>query len=334
MKVDPRDPFGERKDAGSTRFLSILGARCTVRSVETALLDQASHAFGNLPHLPVNRNPSRLQVRLILTNYKGKVVRGTNPPEPILSSGSGLLCATLDAGNFALIDPESSRALVGVSPSMLRHPYHVRYELIEFALITLASRTQELVPLHAACVGRNGAGILLMGPSGTGKSTLCLHGISSGLKILSEDSAFIQASAVLVTGTSNFLHIDKETPNFLEPGPLKRQIEESPVIQRRSGARKYELDLRSMRSCIVREPLHPAATVFLSRKSSALRSALKRLSKQEMLTRLRREQPYAIDLPHWRRFEKRIAAIPAFELRRTGHPESSIYEIRKLLDYA
>jgi serine kinase of HPr protein (carbohydrate metabolism regulator) len=53
--------------------------------------------------------------------------------------------------------------------------YLTRYELIEFAVFTLAQRVQGLVPLHAACVGRAGRGLLLMGGSGAGKSTLALH---------------------------------------------------------------------------------------------------------------------------------------------------------------
>jgi hypothetical protein len=58
---------------------------------------------------------------------------------------------------------------------MLRFPYHARYELIEFAVFTLAARAQGLVPLHAACVGEEGRGLLLMGESGAGKSTASLH---------------------------------------------------------------------------------------------------------------------------------------------------------------
>ena len=78
-----------------------------------------------------------------------------------------------------------------MSPGMLRYPYHARYELIELAMVTLASRAQSLVPLHAACVGVRGTGLLLIGASGAGKSTLALHALFSGMQLLSEDSAFV-----------------------------------------------------------------------------------------------------------------------------------------------
>jgi hypothetical protein len=207
----------------------------------------------------------------------------------------------------------------------------VRYELIEFALVTLASRAQELIPLHAACVGQGGAGTLLMGASGTGKSTLCLQSLSSGIQILSEDSAFVHASSMLVTGTSNYLHIQKGALEFLEQDSLKRKLLQFPLIRRRSGLSKIEIDLRTLKGSTVRAPLRVAAAVFLSRRASTPKSALRPLGQQELLGRLRREQPYAMNLPNWRTFERRLASIPAFELRRTKRVDSGILELQELL---
>src|SRR3546814_4333811 len=90
---------------------------------------------------------------------------------------------------------------------MLDWPYHLRYELIEFAVFLLAARCQRPVPLHAACVGRGGRGILLLGASGSGKSTLVLHSLLQGLDVLSEDAVFVQPDGMLATGVANFLHV-------------------------------------------------------------------------------------------------------------------------------
>ena len=46
-----------------------------------------------------------------------------------------------------------SRALVSRREGHAEAPYYARYELIELAFVTLATRGQALVPLHAACVG-------------------------------------------------------------------------------------------------------------------------------------------------------------------------------------
>ena len=126
------------------------------------------------------------------------------------------------------MDLAQSRALVGISRGLLRHRYHARYELIELAVLTLASRGQALVPLHAACVGTHGSGLLLMGPSGAGKSTLSLHALAAGMQLLSEDSAFVAADSLLVTGTPNYLHVRTSGLRALPDGPLRRQVRRSP----------------------------------------------------------------------------------------------------------
>ena len=97
-----------------------------------------------------------------------------------MSAGAGWLCGVVDAANYALVCPAGRSALVSISTSMLRHAYHARYELLEFAALTLLGRGMPLVPLHAACVGVRGAGVLLIGDSGAGKSTLCAAALASG----------------------------------------------------------------------------------------------------------------------------------------------------------
>jgi hypothetical protein len=225
-----------------------------------------------------------------------------------------------------------SRALIGISPGMLRHAYHARYELIELALMTLASRAQSLVPLHAACVGVNGSGLLLMGASGSGKSTLSLHALTGGMQLLSEDSAFVALESLRVTGVPNYLHLQPRALSFLEAGAMRQQVRRSPMIRRRSGVRKYEVDLRQIGKRIARVPLRLVATVFLSRRAAGRQPALKPLGRKVLLARLRREQPYASGMSNWRDFERRVVGIPSYELRRTEHPDIAVRALRALLD--
>ncbi len=53
-------------------------------------------------------------------------------------SGAGFLGGATHGSNFVVLSPQERSALVGISPQMLRFPYHTRYELIEFAVFTLA----------------------------------------------------------------------------------------------------------------------------------------------------------------------------------------------------
>ena len=132
----------------------------------------------------------------------------------------------------------------------------VRYELIEFAVYCLAARAQRLVPLHAACVGAAGGAALLLGASGAGKSTLVLHALQAGLTFLAEDSVLVEPRGLLATGVPSFLHLRLDAPRFLTGTALATALRKAPLIVRRSGVRKYELDTRGG---AVRAGARPAA---------------------------------------------------------------------------
>ncbi|HEY8520466.1 MAG TPA: serine kinase [Gammaproteobacteria bacterium] len=325
------DPFLERAPARLRAHLHVLGGEFTVESDDRAPLDLAVEAFGGLPRHRLGSEPRRFRVRLAATDGDRSWPRSAEPPRPTLVSGAGLLCATVDAHNFVVVDVALSRALVCVSRAMFAHRYHARYELVELAFLTLASRAQALVPLHAACIGAGGSGVLLIGPSGAGKSTLALHALASGLEVLAEDSAFVDTGGLRVTGVPNYVHVPAAALASLERGPLEACVRRAPVIQRRSGVRKHEVDLRAVPGRIAATPLRLAAVVFLSPLRGASAAPLVAVGPDSLLRRLRREQPYAAGLESWAAFERRIVDVPAYELRRTGHPREAVARLEALL---
>jgi len=325
------DPFGERSPTTLRAKLNVIGAEFTVESSNAAALQLAVDAFGALPRHRLTPEPRRFRLHIVTRGHRVTWPRGAPPPQPTLTAGNGLLCATIDAGNFTIIDIPHAHALVRLSPAMLRHRYHARYELIELAMVTLASRGQSLVPLHAACVGARGAGVLLMGASGAGKSTLALHALAAGMELLSEDSAFVATDTLRATGAPNYLHVTPDALGFLSEGPLLRLIRRSPMICRRSGARKHEVNLRTVPGRAAAAALRIAAIVFLSPRTAAQANSLVPLARSSSRERLRREQPYAVGLPNWREFERRVAAVPAYELRRSPHPDVAVRQLRALL---
>ncbi len=326
------DPFGERISKPFRKSVGVLGCQFAIESSDERLMTLALDAFDNLPKQKLSHAPSRFKVTMILNHHKRTWPRKTEPPRPVLNSGNGLLCATMDTGNFAIVNVPQSQALVCVSAPMLGHPYHVRYELIEFAFLTLASRAQSLISLHAGCVGSNGLGLLLMGASGTGKSTLGLHALVAGMEMISEDSSFVTLPDMSLMGVPNYLYVRRETLGLLKSGPLHDQIIRSPKIRRRSGVQKYEVDLRQLPGRSTRKPLKLAATIMLTRRSAGRQSALRPLSRKNFLSALRREQPYALGMPNWNEFQRSIANLPTYELRRKEHPEDSVRALQTLLD--
>jgi hypothetical protein len=324
------DPFGERTRTRS-EHLQLLGARFQFQSNNRQLLRLVESAYGGLPrHRFLDAGPL-LRVRLqVMSGGQRRSRRRLEPPPLNMLSGGGFLGGATHGSNFVVLSPKERSALVGISPQMLRFPYHTRYELIEFAVFSLAQRVQGLVSLHAACVGSNGRGVLMMGPSGAGKSTVALLCLLQGLDFLSEDAVFVAPDSLLATGIANFLHVRANSLGWIERENAAA-IRNSPVIRRRSGVKKFEFDLRRGSYRLAASPLQLGAIVFLSAKSAGTGPLLRALSKAKLLAQLEKAQAYAANQPEWPVFKRRICRLDAFELRRGSHPIEAVEALRTLL---
>jgi hypothetical protein len=325
------DPFGElRAPLGSRRF-DLLGSRFEFESNSPRLLELADAAYAGVPRQRLSGAQQPLRISLWLCEEAGFHPRN-EPPPLLLCSGRSFLAGASPHSNLVIVCPRERSALVVVSRAMLRHPYHVRYELIEFAVFSLAARAHGLVPLHAACVGQGNRGILLMGPSGAGKSTLSLLWMLRGLKFVAEDSVFVAPERMTAVGIANFLHVRAATLRHVTPANDAAALRRLPRIRRRSGVQKLEIDVRRAGWPVARAPLEIAAVVFVSPHRSPTAALLTPLRQAEMLGRLDREQPYAAGRPEWPDFRRKLASVTAVELRRGNHPLESIEALRRLLE--
>jgi hypothetical protein len=326
------DPFGERSGHRFSMQKQILGGRFQFDSNSEALLRLVEHTYAGLPphQLPVAAPPFHVELRLVSRHGP---VESLDPPPMQMQSGAGLLCSVMDAFNYVMLVPDQHRALVVASEDMLSRPYHLRYELIEFAVFTLASRGLGLVPLHGACVGRDGHGLLLLGASGSGKSTLALHSLLHDLDFLAEDAVFVHPESMLATGVANFVHVKADALRFLDHADISRWISHAPVIRRRSGVEKFEADLRDGYGRLAMTPLKLVGAVCVSRESAndpdILLSAV---PEHEAMAWLADEQPYAAGQPGWHAFAQRLARLGVHRLRRGHHPSASVEALRQLLD--
>jgi hypothetical protein len=340
-RVDPGiepDPYGEKATARYRRTFGLLGARFRFETNSQELVKLLEAAYAGLPTHRFSRKPKNFQIQLVLTGRAHGAARQAErrrqPPPIAMLNGPGFLGGATPTSTFAVLSTKERTGLVCASSDMLRFPYHLRYEVIEFAVFTLACRAQGLVPLHAACVGLQGRGILLMGPSGAGKSTISLQSLQEGFDFLAEDSVFVAPTSMRATGTSNFLHVRGDSLSWLEQSRLRSVIASSPVIRRRSGIEKFEVDLRRKEFKLAQEPLKIAGVVFLSPRRAASGPLLKRLSRSEAAARLKSEQAYGESLPQWRSFSRKILQLGAFELLRGAHPSAGTQALRSLLKSA
>ena len=175
---------------------------------------------------------------------------------------------------------------------------------IEFAVFTLAARAQGLIPLHGACVSQKGRGALLVGGSGAGKTTAALHCLLDGLDFVSEDSVFVAPESLLATGVANFLHVRPDALRWLADSPAAPLIRAAPVIRRRSGVRKFAVDLRQDGFRLATAAPRLKAIVFLSEEPAGKRPLLTPLSSRGVAQKLEELQPYARERPEWPVFAK------------------------------
>lgn len=325
------DPFGEAVAVQCRERHQVLGGRLTFASEHPDLARLVRAAFAGLPGRRVAGSTPRLAVRLKLTADSLPPWQD-EPPQMRYFAGAGFVGGAMDASNLALVHPATGEALVCISPRLLRNDYYARCELLEFAVYTLATQALGLVPLHAACVGLRRRGVLIVGSSGAGKSTLALYAAASGLAFLSEDSTLVAPQTLDATGLASYVHVREDLLRFVASTALRRKIRRSPVIRRRSGVAKYEVDLRSSAFRLASAPLSICGLVFLSRRAARPGALVEPVARARAIERLTREQPYAARQPTWGALTKSLRGVPAFELRRGRHPEEAVAAIRALLD--
>jgi hypothetical protein len=338
-RVDPdieSDPFVERTASLAREELNLMGGRFRFESNSAELLALVDAAYAGLPSHLFSHTSKPFRIKLMLTpkpapGSRRRAARRTEPPPISMLNGAGFLGSATPSSSFVVLCPERRTGLVSVSSEMLRFPYHVRYELLEFAVFTLACRAQGLVPLHAACVGLNGRGILLMGPSGAGKSTVALQCLLDGFDFLSEDSVFVAPKSMRATGTANFLHVREDSLRWLGRSRARSMIRNSPIIRRRSGVEKFEVDLRRGEFKLAKAPLKIIGVAFLSSRPAGKGPLLRSLSAPETLARLKHEQAYGASLPQWRAFSRNLLHLGGFEILRGPHPAASAEMLRSLL---
>lgn len=323
------DPFHERVAPASRTRMTFLGVRFEFECASAELRHLVDWAYAGLPAHKLGATMPRFHIKV--AHAPQTDARSRAAPRPIdLLAGAGMLCGTTSIADFTVIAPDYKGALVVASRSMLRFPYNTRYELLEFAVFMLASRGRGLIPLHGACVGENGRGVLLMGDTGAGKSTVSLHCGLRGMEFISEDGVFVTPDARLATGVANFLHIRCDSLQTL-PKAAAASIRRAPVIRRRSGVQKFEVDLRQPPFRPAARPLELAGLIFLSKQPAGRERLLSQLRPREALSRLRATQPYAASQPDWALFSNRVRSTPTFELRRGKHPDAAVDALRELL---
>jgi len=118
-------------------------------------------------------------------------------PQPYLRGNRTLVYASFAPGNFLLVDLASRRIVGRLSPQMAADCGHWT-RIIFPMLMSIIAGSIGLAEVHCACVARNGRGMLLAGPTRSGKSTLAVALGLLGLDVVSDDRTFCAVRGNLV----------------------------------------------------------------------------------------------------------------------------------------
>jgi hypothetical protein len=110
--------------------------------------------------------------------------------EPRFRKQLHLLSFVSDANNFATGDSLTLSATFHLSAATAANHVWLRWFYLESMAYMLLTQ-RYVVSLHAACVARDGAGILICGKSGCGKSTLSFACARAGFTYVSDDCTWL-----------------------------------------------------------------------------------------------------------------------------------------------
>ena len=260
----------------------------------------AAGAWGNCAPEYVHE-PVRLRV---LVESEGRLAQ--RPSHRLQGSQYAIVA---DAHNFAQIDLEKQTGFLCVSRRTAKDHSWLRWFFLESSVyVTLSQRF--VVPIHAACIVRGGAGILLSGSSGAGKSSLSYACARAGFTFVTDDAAW------LLPETERFAIGQSWRARFRPDAPvLFPELRDYVVRARPNGKIGIEVPLADLPHIRTTSRAQIAAIVFLERGPGT--AGTRSFSAAETADRILSELPsYGDDTDAiHERSVRRMAEAPAYAMR-------------------
>lgn len=278
-----------------------LGYAVEILTNEPEVLEAAHESFG---HAHFSRDSATLQVRI---GVSGEGVEC--PCEPARREYNHLYSLVAGADNQALLDLKTCTSFVWLTKGAVNNRLYFRYNFLEKTVYLLLGASV-VTDMHAACVSRNGKGILLCGDSGAGKSTLAYACARSGWTYTSDDTSYLinDSEAPRVIGHS---HRARFRPSAKALFP---ELEGRELASRLEGKPSLEVPISELPVAATATEATVHSIVYLSRYPSAA-GRLIRLPHGTATQRMCRELYSAgeIRARHEKILES-LSAIPTYDL--------------------
>jgi HPr Serine kinase C-terminal domain len=247
-----------------------------------------------------------VELRIIVS----ECVSRRQPRPPVFRAQANLLTLVSDANNYGCCDLSKGFGFACLTRAAVTHGDFLRYNFLEGMIYTLLD-TQHLATVHAACVSLNECGVLLVGESGAGKSSLTYACARQGWTYVSDDASCLvmrRKGRTVVGNPRTFRFRPSASDLFPELHGHVKQRNGKPTLEIRTDQFPH---LKLAQECEV------GYVVFLNRRATQEETrGLRTVSRAECFRRLF-QNPWPAELDF---HEDRMAAIerlieaPAYEL--------------------
>jgi len=287
--------------------LPVLGIPVEFSSNSMAAMEAVEQSFGMWRRM-VKRSPvSRVRrgVRVSIIQQEGG--ERSAPPVPVswrMPDERRIIGTT--PGSLGVADFDRGDVVIYATPDFLADRHHFSYSFLEALTLTTVNSCDRS-PIHCGGLARGNAVLLLIGPSGTGKSTLVCAGMKAGMKVLADDAVYVQLhprlafwgipvriyllpdartsslgtqpglAAVLATGATKTVIT---TPSDRRaPVPLITDRVGAVILERSPGRRADTARLRPVPAATVVEALTADLAIPLAQFGDSMREAIRRVGR-------------------------------------------------------
>jgi hypothetical protein len=179
-----RDPLRHLEPLSHSATCYPLGYPLAVHTNCADVLEAARDSFGGYAR---SCDTPPIQMRVLVSDDAG----GEFPDRPVFRGSGEVMSVVADRNNHAVCDFGGNAISIHVERRVVNDRPWFRMRFLESTtLSTLTCRY--LMAVHAACVARDGRGVLLHAASGTGKSCLAYECARRGWTYVSDDASFLR----------------------------------------------------------------------------------------------------------------------------------------------
>ncbi len=313
MRVDvsPRDFLHKDAETQRCETYTAAGAIFSLSTNWEQLLEAARHSF-----LPV---VSPVSVAFSIRFWVNRADRAQPPwPRPYVRGLDHLVFAGFDAGSSMIADLRTRRVIGRFSAGMAADARYWRTVVFPI-LLTIVGASVGIAELHCACVAKNHDGILLAGPSQSGKSTLALALSQIGCGFLSDDRAFcsLDNGEMFVWGLPTRIKLRREAAVWFQ------ELQNEQPAETQAGEPAFWFDPEARFGVEQVQRCRPRSLIFLERQQ-ATAFRMSRMSSTEALNRLNQDLMAEVPDAVAKRSEtmEKLVDIPCWLLQYGGDPHT------------